>query len=700
MSTFTNTAREVEMPNGDVVVIHNAPTGGENTTSNIKKFKYDDNGHVTESTAADAEDLNLSGYSTPTTGTTAIGASDDVQTAIGKLDHQSQIDQTNILYSLQTGVKNIIKPNTINSWANMGFTVVRNSDGSITVSGTRTTSGSTWIEIGSCTASSGIYYLSGGTSAVQLCITDASGAKYNTNTDYTQLTTPIDATMYIHIPNSTSSISGSVTIYPMICTKAAWDQEPNVFRPFALPNSDLTYLEAEDRAALAEVVDSGAKNLFDWANSEIATYNPYHATVSKTDLSFTITSTDVSASYGFVKALPKGEYVLTTTISNFSGLNKCQCVISVGSRSDNIVSGYTFTGNCNIEIRFDLTQTSDVYINYYANVPGNPYVDVTSYTASNLMICTKAAFGVSPKFVPYGNDPFYQVPINHNMIYRGRNLGATLTDAQHTALSGGNFTDLYLGDYWTKTVTIPAFYEVTTAEPSDWSTNYTSYYTKSGDTYTPVSGDTAPTWAANTYYERLVPAQTVTLKAVIADFDTFYAGYASGYAAINSHHAAVVVHGFNNVVWNKTNTTAGGYVNSLIHKWLVNSALPQIETWFGSAKVLSHQKLLTNAITGDAASGWAWSSQKISLLSENQMYGSKVWGNSKASNGGYEPGEAFKHLNVFNHIDANLLFGNRNIWLRDIASAVWAADLSNSGFALSPSASSTEIAPAALILLS
>ena len=97
MATYSNTAREVEMPDGNVVVLHSAPTGGANTTSNIKKFKYDDNGHVTESTAADAEDLNLSSYSTPTTGTTAIGASDDVQTAIGKLDHQSHIDQTNIL---------------------------------------------------------------------------------------------------------------------------------------------------------------------------------------------------------------------------------------------------------------------------------------------------------------------------------------------------------------------------------------------------------------------------------------------------------------------------------------------------------------------------------------------------------------------------------------------------------------------------
>ena len=262
--------------------------------------------------------------------------------------------------------------------------------------------------------------------------------------------------------------------------------------------------------------------------------------------------------------------------------------------------------------------------------------------------------------------PFFTVPINHNMIYRGQNLGDTLTDAQHTALSSGNFTDLYLGDYWTKTVTIPA------------------------GTYTGGDGESVE-----------VPAQTnITLKAVIADFDTFYAGYASSYAGINTHHAAVIVTGFSNVVWNKTNSTAGGYVASLIHKWLVGSALPQIEAWFGSAKVLSHQKLLTNAITGDAASGWAWSSQKISLLSENQMYGSKVWGNSKASNGGYEPGEAFKHLNVFNHINASLLFGNKNIWLRDIASAVWAANLSIRGDANYDAASATWIVPAALILLS
>ena len=47
-------------------------------------------------------------------------------------------------------------------------------------------------------------------------------------------------------------------------------------------------------------------------------------------------------------------------------------------------------------------------------------------------------------------------------------------------------------------------YFLTTSEPEDWSTKYTSYYTKSGSTYTAVpSGSGAPTWEANKYYSKL-----------------------------------------------------------------------------------------------------------------------------------------------------------------------------------------------------
>ena len=46
-------------------------------------------------------------------------------------------------------------------------------------------------------------------------------------------------------------------------------------------------------------------------------------------------------------------------------------------------------------------------------------------------------------------------------------------------------------------------YTLQASEPSDWSTNYTNYYTKSGNTYTAVpEGTGAPTWTYETYYTK------------------------------------------------------------------------------------------------------------------------------------------------------------------------------------------------------
>lgn len=45
-------------------------------------------------------------------------------------------------------------------------------------------------------------------------------------------------------------------------------------------------------------------------------------------------------------------------------------------------------------------------------------------------------------------------------------------------------------------------YTLQSSQPADWSTNYTSYYTKVGGAYVAVTGDTAPTWVAGTYYTK------------------------------------------------------------------------------------------------------------------------------------------------------------------------------------------------------
>ena len=48
--------------------------------------------------------------------------------------------------------------------------------------------------------------------------------------------------------------------------------------------------------------------------------------------------------------------------------------------------------------------------------------------------------------------------------------------------------------------TDPSQYVLTESKPLDWDTKYTSYYTVSSSTYSHVTGETAPTWVADTYY--------------------------------------------------------------------------------------------------------------------------------------------------------------------------------------------------------
>ena len=38
---------------------------------------------------------------------------------------------------------------------------------------------------------------------------------------------------------------------------------------------------------------------------------------------------------------------------------------------------------------------------------------------------------------------------SHNGIYRGNNLGSSVTEEQWNAIQSGTFEDLYIGDYWT-----------------------------------------------------------------------------------------------------------------------------------------------------------------------------------------------------------------------------------------------------------
>jgi len=412
MSTFSNTAREVEMPNGDVVVLHNAVT--PNTTSNIKKFKYDDNGHVTESEAANATDLNLNSYSTPTSGTTAIGASDPVQTAIGKLDHQSYIDQTNILYGLKNGVKNsLVSTNGTITFTGIMYT--RNTDDSITVSGSNTASSRTVYSITSGNESEKAgHYIPNNHVGEILSLGDVvsdndcyvvifysnNGLTW-ANEDLVKGTSAVHITIknypYYNIcicVTEGKTISPTRTFYPMICPQSVYNVDPS-YQPPALPNSDLTYLEAEDRAALAEVVDSGAKNELQpsWTTREI---NGVKFTVGS-DGVITVTTTGTRTSAAIYPLL-----------SRYNGTKMTGKVMSISPKGGTDASYYVSAEQADSPWHNVGTDYGDgVVISSEAN---NKDINVNivipaNYSPNNLkfspMLCTKAAFGISKAFVPY-----------------------------------------------------------------------------------------------------------------------------------------------------------------------------------------------------------------------------------------------------------------------------------------------------------
>lgn len=148
-------------------------------------------------------------------------------------------------------------------------------------------------------------------------------------------------------------------------------------------------------------------------------------------------------------------------------------------------------------------------------------------------------------------------------------------------------------------------------------------------------------------------------KAVIADIDTFYGGYDS-YVVVSSHHVGLLIVGKAGTItskWNNSDSTASGYNGSVLHTTL-KGLISTIEGALGT--LISHQKLLTTA-----TSNWAWqASQKISALSECQIYGAPIWSIDE-----YQQGEAWKQLEVFRKFSFNEIFGNQSVWLRSAQSA-------------------------------
>lgn len=194
----------------------------------------------------------------------------------------------------------------------------------------------------------------------------------------------------------------------------------------------------------------------------------------------------------------------------------------------------------------------------------------------------------------------------HNCIYRGKNLGTSVTAEQYAAISSGKFTDLYIGDYWV------------------------------------IKG--------------------VTYR--IAAFDYYYN---CGDTNFTKHHVVIVPDtSLYKAQMNTSNVTTGGYTGSAMYKSNLAQAKTTIKAAFGSAHVLTKRELLTNAVNGNTPSGWAWFDSDVELMNEVQVYGSVAWGAHDGNGYNVASGDGQFPLFMF---DRTKLHNREDYWLRDVSSA-------------------------------
>lgn len=218
----------------------------------------------------------------------------------------------------------------------------------------------------------------------------------------------------------------------------------------------------------------------------------------------------------------------------------------------------------------------------------------------------------------------------HNAIYRGKNLGTSVTAAQYAAIQAGTFDDLYIGDYWVI----------------------------SGVTYRIAAFD---------YYLRCGDQDLTTHHVVIVPDSALY-----------------------NAKMNETNTTEGGYVGSAMYKTGLEQAKTTIKAAF-NGHVLKHRIYLVNAVTNGAPSAGAWCDSEVDLMTERMVYGCPVF--SPMGNGSTDPWTTMHNYTVeksqlalFAH-RPDLISNRLTFWLRDVVTASNFAAATGHGNADYPDAS-------------
>ena len=292
------------------------------------------------------------------------------------------------------GVKNLLDATRAKNIISNGITFTHMSLGVWDAAGTCDTSTAS-VEFSYTPTKSGSYVLSGcptggssSTYELEIQTTEVLARDYGTGVKV-QLSAETEYTVKILVRLGTTV--SNIKFYPMICTELDWNLS-HKYQTFAEPNGTLT-------AGLVDVVDSNAKNILPIVSLVPAggglDNNPNLTCVNNGDGTYTLNGTTVAS----------GQIVIQQAIREglYGSYYLSGCPKGINTDTDEKVRLAIYTDANNAGVCFDRGIGTRIPSRFSASHLAI-YV-FAGYTFNNAvfkpMVCTRAVWDVSKKFVPY-----------------------------------------------------------------------------------------------------------------------------------------------------------------------------------------------------------------------------------------------------------------------------------------------------------
>lgn len=221
--------------------------------------------------------------------------------------------------------------------------------------------------------------------------------------------------------------------------------------------------------------------------------------------------------------------------------------------------------------------------------------------------------------------------IQHRNVYRGKNLGTAITEAQQAAIHNATFDDLFIGDYWT------------------------------------INGN----------------------KYVIADmnywkgrYDKLTAGEGEDpILSVDKNHLVMIAMSPGTAKMNDTNTTEGAYLGSKMYTENLPPIRETIAEDFGNL-VVYHRECFSSSVNPEThvPSNHIWVDSYTDLLNEAMVYGGFIHSPSVPNTVNHDHYTIDREQLALFRLNPNAL-GKTSCWLRDVINGSNFAIVNNSGLA-------------------